>query len=89
MTVPVGPHPISPKRQISLPAAVMKQVNLEPGDQVWFEVRDDAPRCILLMPAEYVARRWAARSMAQSAPELLDGASVAAEDQGGFSDEGS
>ncbi len=55
--IPYGPHPISPKRQVSVPAEVLRNAGLQPGDQIYFEVQDDPPGCILLIP-ERVATQW-------------------------------
>jgi len=56
--IPYGPHPISPKRQVSVPAEVLRSAGLQPGDQVYFEVQEDPPGCILLIPQELAIRWW-------------------------------
>ena len=51
MAVPVGPRRVTKVRQVATPAALLRQVGLQIGDEVYFEVRDDDRGAIRIVPA--------------------------------------
>lgn len=59
MEAPRGPHRITSVRQVAIPADLLKQVGLAPGDQVYFTRSVTDPTSILVTPAAVVARRYA------------------------------
>jgi bifunctional DNA-binding transcriptional regulator/antitoxin component of YhaV-PrlF toxin-antitoxin module len=52
MNPPHGPLKIGANRQITLPADLMRQVSLEPGDSVYVAVDHDASGCLQVIPVE-------------------------------------
>ncbi len=57
---PVGPRRITSQAQVSLPAEVMADVNLQKGADVYWQVQDDPPGTVLLIPADMV-QEWIRR----------------------------
>jgi len=67
MSRPYGPHVIGPKRQVSIPADVLRALKLGPGDEVYFQVTTEPQGCVLVVPVE-VADRWWSRGQALEGP---------------------
>jgi antitoxin component of MazEF toxin-antitoxin module len=55
-----GPHPISSKLQVRLPAKLAKQLSIEAGDEFYWRASDDEPGVLMLLPVEVVERRYSA-----------------------------
>ena len=62
-----GPHPISSKLQLRLPAKLAKQLSIEAGDEFYWRASDDEPGVLMLLPAEVVERRYSAGERLESA----------------------
>ena len=52
MNPPHGPLKIGANRQITLPADLMRRINLEAGDSVYVAVSDDMPELLHVIPVE-------------------------------------
>jgi bifunctional DNA-binding transcriptional regulator/antitoxin component of YhaV-PrlF toxin-antitoxin module len=70
---PVGPHPISAKRQVTLPAEVMRAAHLRPGDKVYCEGQERPVGGIVLVPME-IAERWWSLGKRGASAETTDSA---------------
>lgn len=55
MSVPVGPRRLTSVRQVAIPAALLARVGLAIGSQVYFEVPEDDPTFIRIVPAAHVS----------------------------------
>lgn len=53
-----GPHPISSKLQVRVPARIAAQLHIEGGDLFYWRVSDDIPGALQLIPQEVVERRY-------------------------------
>lgn len=62
-----GPHPISSKLQVRVPARIAAQLHIEGGDLFYWRVSDDTPGVIQLIPAEVVERRYSAGERLEAA----------------------
>lgn len=51
---PHGPKEIAKNRQLALPKEVMEGARVHVGDMVYFQVQDDPPGSILLIPVGVV-----------------------------------
>ena len=49
---PHGPIKIGTNRQITLPAALMRQIDLEPHDSVYVAMAEDAEGTLMVIPVE-------------------------------------
>lgn len=58
MELPFGPHRLTSKRQVAIPAELMRKMHLEPGDTVYFQASEEHAGCILIVPAEVAAAWW-------------------------------
>ena len=54
MAVPVGPRRLTSVRQVAIPAALLAQVGLAVGSNVYFDVPEEDPTFIRLVPADRV-----------------------------------
>lgn len=54
MAVPVGPRRLTSVRQVAIPAALLAQVGLAIGSEVYFDVPEDDPTFIRIVPAGHV-----------------------------------
>lgn len=48
---PVGPRKLTSVRQVAIPARLLNQLNLGPGDEVYFALTDGEPRRIVIIPS--------------------------------------
>lgn len=73
MQAPHGPFKISSNRQVTIPAELLRQLNLSPGDFVYVIASEDFEKSLLLTPVEVVVG-WldAGRLSGKSAAEPLD-----------------
>lgn len=55
-----GPYALSSQRQIKLPAALARELRIEPGDTFYWRRSDDDSDTLLLVPQEVVERRYEA-----------------------------
>lgn len=53
-----GPSPISTNGQVTIPKAILATLGWQRGDQVMFEISDDDPETLRLLPAAVVWRRY-------------------------------
>lgn len=51
MNSPVGPRRLTSVRQVAIPARLLNQLNLGPGDEVYFSLTDREPRRIVIIPS--------------------------------------
>lgn len=68
MMLPHGPKEISKNRQIALPADLLAQVHLGPGDQVYVARAEEPDGALLVIPVELVSE-WVERGRRNLAPE--------------------
>lgn len=66
--LPHGPKEISRNRQIALPAELLAQVHLAPGDQVYVARAESPQGALLILPVELVSE-WVERGRKELAPE--------------------
>lgn len=69
-----GPGTINQKRQIGIPAPVLKAAGLEPGDQVYFQAQEDPPGSIVMIPVEVVTRWLELGRRADGSGQVADAA---------------
>lgn len=67
MTAPDGPHRVSSKLQVRVPARLAKQLHIEEGDYFYWRVSDDEPDILQLIPSEVVERRYSAGERLEAA----------------------
>jgi len=65
--LPHGPKEISKNRQIALPAELLEQVRLGPGDQVYVARAENPDGALLILPVELVSE-WLERGRRDLAP---------------------
>ena len=58
MPLPIGPKPISPQGQLTVPSELMAALNLRPGDKVYLQESDDYPGCLMVIPVEIASKWW-------------------------------
>jgi hypothetical protein len=51
---PVGPRRLTSVRQVALPAALLREVGLGPGEEVYFRLSETEPGTITVLPAAMV-----------------------------------
>lgn len=73
MQAPHGPFKISRNRQVTIPAELMRQLDLAPGDSVYVVSTADSERSLVLLPVEVVVS-WleTGRRLSRSDPVLPD-----------------
>jgi bifunctional DNA-binding transcriptional regulator/antitoxin component of YhaV-PrlF toxin-antitoxin module len=54
MAGPIGPRRLTKVRQVSIPAVLLARVGLSVGAEVYFDVLDDDPHVIRILPADRV-----------------------------------
>lgn len=54
MATPIGPRRLTTVRQISIPARLLRELNLGPGDEVYFSLSESSPKRILIIPSAEV-----------------------------------
>lgn len=55
-----GPYALSSQRQIKMPAALARELRIEPGDTFYWRRSDDDPDTLVVVPQEVVERRYEA-----------------------------
>lgn len=51
MNSPVGPRKLTSVRQVAIPARLLSELDLGPGDEVYFSLTDREPRRIVIIPS--------------------------------------
>jgi bifunctional DNA-binding transcriptional regulator/antitoxin component of YhaV-PrlF toxin-antitoxin module len=51
---PIGPRRLTKVRQVAIPAVLLSKVGLSVGAEVYFDVSEDDPRAIRILPADRV-----------------------------------
>lgn len=78
MNPPHGPFKIGANRQITIPAELLKRIDLAPGDSVYVAVADDVEGSLIVVPVERLVswidagRRSSFGSSAESVSEAPD-----------------
>lgn len=54
-----GPFAINPNGQLTVPEGVRELAGLGKGDQVFWEILDDPPGCVLVVPVALGEEWWA------------------------------
>jgi antitoxin component of MazEF toxin-antitoxin module len=54
MAVPIGPRRLTSVRQVAIPAVLLNRLGLEAGSEVYFDIPDENPQAIRILPAERV-----------------------------------
>lgn len=67
MTAPDGPHRVSSKLQVRVPARLAKQLHIQDGDYFYWRASDDDPGTLQLIPSEIVERRYSAGERLEAA----------------------
>ncbi len=71
MQPPHGPFKISANRQVTIPAELLRRIDLSPGDSVYVTTADDIEDGLVVIPVEKLVRWIDAGRRAQP----IDGAS--------------
>lgn len=51
MAVPIGPRRLTSVRQVAIPAVLLTRLGLEAGSEVYFDIPDEDPHAIRILPA--------------------------------------
>lgn len=51
MAQPIGPRRLTSVRQVAIPARLLRELRLEPGDEVYFSLDEGPPRRIVIIPS--------------------------------------
>lgn len=54
MAQPIGPRRLTSVRQVSIPARLLRELRLGPGDEVYFSLVEGPPRRIVIIPGPEV-----------------------------------
>ena len=54
MAAPIGPRRLTRVRQVAIPAVLMQRLGLDVGSEVYFDIPDDDPHAIRILPANRV-----------------------------------
>lgn len=50
MALPIGPRRLTSVRQVAIPARLLRELRLKPGDEVYFSLVEGPPRRIVIIP---------------------------------------
>lgn len=71
MDTPYGPHKITQVRQVLLPADLLRELGLSPGDQVYLRLSPEDRETIQIIPATVFVRRLERGTDAEALDELV------------------
>jgi len=54
MARPIGPRKLTTVRQVAIPARLLRELDLRPGDEVYFSITEGTPKRILIIPSSEV-----------------------------------
>jgi bifunctional DNA-binding transcriptional regulator/antitoxin component of YhaV-PrlF toxin-antitoxin module len=54
VAVPIGPRRLTKVRQVAIPAVLLQRLGLDVGSEVYFDIPDEDPHMIRILPAERV-----------------------------------
>jgi bifunctional DNA-binding transcriptional regulator/antitoxin component of YhaV-PrlF toxin-antitoxin module len=55
MATPIGPRKLTTVRQVAVPARLLRELGLVPGDEVYFSLSEGWPKRILIIPGSEVS----------------------------------
>lgn len=71
MQPPYGPFRIGANRQVTLPAELMKQIRLAPGDSVYVAVSESVEGALVVVPVERLVS-WIDKGIEAGGPTVSD-----------------